>query len=69
MSLKDENGGNISLNVESRTDNFGDPSIVFVPKAIDLNTDGKKYSLTVSDVMVNGKNRTYTHEVTIINVQ
>ena len=61
-------GSPVSLNVVSRSANFGDPTIVFEPTGIDTQTDDKVYSVEVSNVMVGGVAKTFSYDVTIVLV-
>ncbi|MFT5724007.1 MAG: hypothetical protein ACI9JN_001124 [Bacteroidia bacterium] len=62
-------GIDIPLTIEYRNGSFGDPTIVFVPQSIDNETDGKKYVVEVSNVLLNsGETKSYKHEVTVVTV-
>lgn len=61
--------GNISLSIEPITDGFGDNTIVWVPNGIDPAnvTNDATYTITVSDVELDGQMTDYTYDVTIID--
>jgi len=68
VTMKDNAGNPISLNIISKTDNgYGDNTIVWEPQNINkTSTSDVFYDVTVSSVKVNNVDSTYTYRVTII---
>lgn len=69
VTMTDEQGVIVPVDVVSKTDNFGDPTIVFEPDGIDLHTDDKKYKVKIEGATVAGVPKTFQYEVTIVMVQ
>lgn len=72
VTMVDANGSNVPLTVIYRNpiSNFygGDNTISWEPTGINLNsTADQKYTVRVSDVLVDGVEKSYTYEVTIFN--
>jgi uncharacterized protein YkwD len=72
VTMVDPAGTNVPLNVIYRnpiSNSYGgDNTISWEPTGVDLNSNfDQKYTVTVSNVMVNGTAKSYTYDVTIFN--
>ncbi|MEX0290522.1 MAG: CAP domain-containing protein [Flavobacteriaceae bacterium] len=64
ISMKDQDGASISLQIEPLNNAFGDRTIVWVPSAVSSNvTEDTAYSVTLEDVEVDGELRDYEYTV------
>jgi uncharacterized protein YkwD len=58
-----------ALTVEELVDGFGDPTIVFIPQDLETDITGDiPYTVTISNVQVNGETKEYSYTVTLFNV-
>jgi hypothetical protein len=65
-----EDGSSVPLSVVSRTDNgYGDNTIVWEPSGISFTPGGqdRRFTVTVSDIMVGGSPQTVAYEVVIMD--
>ncbi|PCJ66684.1 MAG: hypothetical protein COA58_04285 [Bacteroidetes bacterium] len=65
VSIKDVNGNNIDLSMENFLTGFGEDTIVWVPQGVQ---NDMEYTITISNVEVNGKTETYTYKTTLVSV-
>ncbi|MGB5819087.1 MAG: CAP domain-containing protein [Saonia sp.] len=66
--MKDGNGQNISISIETLNNAFGDRTIVWVPRGIATNTPtDTSYRVTLDNVIVGGESRSYEYEVILFD--
>ena len=69
VQMIDEGGNNLSLTIVSKTDSYGDNSIVWKPIGIDLNTNSdQKYTITISNI-TNASQTSYSYSTTLIKAE
>ena len=68
VSMQDAMGNTISLVTEELNDQFGDSTLVWVPEGIQTNTtEDISYSVSITDVVVNGEAKDYSYEVIVFD--
>ncbi|HMB61851.1 MAG TPA: CAP domain-containing protein [Eudoraea sp.] len=68
VSMKDQNGTSIPLQLEELDDQFGDRTIVWVPEGINSNVmEDTVYSVTLEDVGVDGELTDFSYSVIIFD--
>ncbi|NAS10804.1 CAP domain-containing protein [Poritiphilus flavus] len=68
VSVRDLNGNNISLQVEALSTVYGDPTIVWVPDGIDLNSEeDRAYTVSISGVTLNDELVDYEYQVILFD--
>ncbi len=66
--MKDANGSTLPITVEELSDQFGDPTIVWVPDGVNTNvSEDSSYTISISGVDINEESKEFTYMVTIFD--
>ena len=68
VSMKNESGQNVSLQLEELNNQFGDRTIVWMPQSINTNiAEDTKYTVSLEDVNIDNELRDYAYEVILFD--
>lgn len=68
ISMQDEGGNNINLQIEPLSNSYGDRTIVWIPESINTNsTADTAYTIVLNDVEIDGELMDYSYQVILFD--